>query len=295
MKLRAGKGIMRLTAALLAITRVAAHIDYWNASAWTVPPPSETPNATMLAKLYIISLPGSDRWPGQMSQARREGLPFERVVAHNRCSPTVVRWMNGTEEEWALTGSGHLVQTGAQKQTSRAPRPEIPRTQAGLASTIEAVVQFLNDPAAPRYGVVLEDDTALATGFARKLNARLQTTPVDWDVLHLCKRNTNQWTALPGNEHVASHGPVVGAPWPQRRDRNWRAKIFYTRALVPGGPLAFVAHRNGARRRCQRGNKMWPKPARIRLNYFVSSSRVRYPHELDGLIRTQTLFPRRLA
>jgi len=169
------------------------------------------------------------------------------------------------------------------------------RAQAGLASTIEAVVQFLNDPAAPRYGVVLEDDTALATGFARKLNARLQTTPVDWDVLHLCKRNTNQWTALPGNEHVASHGPVVGAPWPQRRDRNWRAKIFYTRALVPGAPLAFVAHRNGARRRCQRGNKMWPKPARIRLNYFVSSSRVRYPHELDGLIRTQTLFQRRLA
>jgi hypothetical protein len=139
------------------------------------------------------------------------------------------------------------------------------RAQAGLVSTIEAVVQFLNDPAAPRYGVVLEDDTALATGFARKLNARLQTTPVDWDVLHLCKIKTNQWTALPGNEHVASHGPVVGAPWPQRRDRNWRAKIFYTRALVPGGPLVFVAHRNGARRRCQRGNKMWPKPARIRL------------------------------
>ena len=101
------------------------------------------------------------------------------------------------------------------------------RAQAGLASTIEAVVQFLNDPAAPRYGVVLEDDTALATGFARKLNARLQTTPVEWDVLHLCSY-TYQWTALPGYEHVASHGPVVGAPWPQRRDRNWRAKIFYT-------------------------------------------------------------------
>lgn len=264
-----------LTAALLVITRVSiAHIDYWNASAWTVPPPSETPNTTVLAKLYIISLPGSDRWPGQLSQARREGLPFERVVAHNRCSPTIVRWMNCTEEEWALTGSGHLVEAGAQKQTSRAPRPDILRAQAGLASTIEAVVQFLRDPAAPKYGIVLEDDTALSTGFVRKLSARLRTMPIDWDVLHLCKKNTNQWTALPGNEHVASHGPVVGAPWPQRRDRNWIYKAFYTRALVPGAPLAFVAHRDGARRRCQRGNKNVAQAGQHSLELFVSSLRV---------------------